>query len=73
MVEVKILVLLVALLLGVKNETAQNQLPHVTQIVLQNGCSDPQEELRKSDARRHPPVTDALLQTPAGVDGIDPK
>jgi hypothetical protein len=61
-------ILLFLLIKEIHHETPQNVQISFSPVFHQGGVSLPQEKLQlQPDARRHPAVTDALLQTSSGV------
>jgi len=61
-------ILLFLLIKEIHHETPQNVQISFSPVFHQGGVSLPQEKLQfQPDARRHPAVTDALLQTSPGV------
>lgn len=62
-----LIAILAILLRGENHETLQIVWEKKPPTLLSDRCFDSQEERRESDARRHPPVNRALLQTPTGV------
>jgi len=64
--------LLFLLMKGTNHETSQNVQISLSPVFYQGGVSLSQEKLLyQSDARRHPALTDALLQAPSRLPSID--
>ncbi|AXH76261.1 MAG: hypothetical protein [Microviridae sp.] len=63
-------ILLFLLIKELHHETPQNVQVSVAPVFYQGRVVFPQEKLlHQSDARRHSPLSDAMLQTPSGLSG----